>query len=326
MLLRHDFLMQEELNTEPVYIEQLELMAAAAACARYDEIVSGLARIEVVYYPAARRREAISLAILEGVLPRKESLARLVGNRELTNVDRASRLAVDLNDALMLMENIKETSPIAQEIIDIFNTSDASFGKIKRADLIWSQEEDAHWLEALLLEADQANNTLDWLEAIRQIWTCGRFSSSARRVAMLFTPWCLKKAFGCSFPIYGTAQECQKHIDELREAASERNDWTSTFAHHIQVGVNNEIIRLKDVPAHRTSLKALCPSERVSSSIDAAIEFLLGTPVFNVKTFSKALDLTERGSKVVIDKLLDANILEIEGGSRNRLFVCKRTL
>lgn len=301
-------------------------MALAAHCARYDEMIKAHNTRAVSYLPAATRREAINLAALEGILPRKENLARLMGNRELTNIDKASRIALDMADALSLIENSREAFPSTKAIVDIFMISDASFGRLKRADFEWSIEEDAFWLQSIISEMPETATVLDWIELLRVIWSSGRFSSCSRRISMLLTPWCMQKAFSCSFPVYGIAEELRGNVDEFRTATSSSFAWRSAFAHHAQIGIRKEIERLKDIPATITSLRALCPSERASSSLDAAFLFMLGTPVFNIKAFAKAMSLTERGAKVVIDKLLDANILEIEGGLRNRLFICKRTI
>jgi predicted HTH transcriptional regulator len=74
-------------------------------------------------------------------------------------------------------------------------------------------------------------------------------------------------------------------------------------------------------------LAAICPVSRSTSSVGRAIDFMLGMPVFTSKTLTNALKITDRGAKEVLDKLLDADILEIEGSTKqNRLFVCRRTL
>jgi hypothetical protein len=313
-------------ETSPV-TDNIAFISAAAACARYDENFHTIPNRDVVYIPAALRREALAIASLEGVGARKENLARLLGKRELTNVERGTRIALDIYDALQVVVSLGTELPDRQKIIEIFEVSDTSFGRVRRPEFIWSIENDALWLESELIDVAEKNDPLAWIELIRTVFNSGRFSSTARRMALLITPICLAKAFECGFPVIGTAEGIRRANDEVRDAASTGYDWARVFAEAVSTGVKLETGLIKEIAPSRATITALCPVSRSTSSIGKAIDFMLGMPVFSSKALTRALNVTDRGAKDVIDKLLDADLLEVEGGiKQNRLFVCRRTL
>jgi hypothetical protein len=308
-------------------VDNIAFVSAAAACARYDENFQTIPNRDVVYTPAALRREALAIASLEGAGARKENLARLLGKRELTNVERGTRIALDIYDALKLVTSLGTDLPDRQKIIEIFEVSDASFGRVRRPEFLWSIENDAVWLQGELIEVEEKNDPWAWMEVIRTIFNSGRFSSTAIRMALLMAPICLAKAFDCRSPIFGTAEGVRRHNDEVREASTSAMNWASVFTGAVAAGVKAETGLIKEIAPGRATIAALCPIGRSTSSIGRAIDYMLGMPVFSMKTLAEALKVTDRGAKDIVDKLLDADLLEIEGGvKQNRLFICRRAL
>jgi hypothetical protein len=316
---------EDDLDTP--LMDNIAFVLAAAACARYDENFQAIPNRDVVYTPAALRREALAIASLEGAGARKENLARLLGKRELTNVERGTRIALDIYDALMLVTSLGDDLPDHQKIIEIFEVSDASFGRVKRSDFLWSIQNDALWLQGELIEVADKTDPWAWVELIRTIYNSGRFSSTAVRMALLMAPICLARAFDCKAPILGTAEGVRRSNDEVREAATSAPDWACVFTGAVTTGVKIETGLIKEVPATRATIAALCPIGRSTSSVGKAIDYMLGTPVFSIKTLVNALGVSNRGAKDIVDKLLDADLLEIEGDvKQNRLFICRRAL
>lgn len=307
--------------------DNIAFVTAAAACARFDENFQAIQNRDVVYMPAALRREALAIASLEGAGARKENLARLIGKRELTGVERGTRMALDIYDALQIVVKSDTESLGRQKIVQIFEVSDTSFGRVRRPEFIWSIENDALWLENELVEVAGKNNPWAWVELIRTVYNSGRFSSTARRMALLIAPICLANAFECSNPIIGTAEGVRRATDEVRDSATSSSEWAKFFASAVGTGVKLETKQIKEIAPSRATISALCPVNRSTSSVGRAIDFMLGMPVFSSKTLTKALNLTDRGAKDIIDKLLDADLIEVEGGTKqNRLFICRRTL
>jgi hypothetical protein len=315
------------LDTETdIVIEQLAFVAAAGGAARYDETVKNLPSSETIYRPAAMRREALAIANLEGMNPRRENLARLIGNREMTGIERDTKATADIYDALVHSASIFGETVEASGLNTLFLLSDTSSGRLMRPDVIWSLEEDSHWMADQLDSLSQECNPWTAAECLRQIWTSGRFIGKARRIALIAAPWIMKQGFSCDFPLYGLAPEIRKRVNIFRDVAQNKEDWAGQLASALDEAVRVELLALKDVPVMKATLSALCPSVRSSSSIGRAIDFMLGSPAFSAKTFSEALKLTDRGAKDVLDKLVDTNVIEVEGGLRNRLFVCRRTI
>jgi hypothetical protein len=309
-------------------------VAAAAAVARADEAMIFLAKqdrsFEGARVPWYRlrtlRNEAAAIAGLEGHAVRAESLCRRIGDRDASSFDRATKLAADLYDALMLVERWPTHAPSLEDVLKLFSVSDQSTGRVMRPDLVWTLEDDAAWLQR---ECEVvAENPEPWvaIEAIRHIWTSGRFQGTARRMAMLCSPWILARGFACEVALYGIAQQIRKDIDGYRDAAKTSDGWALVVAQAVsEVGkVTHKSIG--DAAAERTSLLAICPPERSSSSVGSAVEFVIGQPIFTVKSFCEALGVTPRGAKVILDKLEEAGLLEVEGGSRNRNYVCRRAI
>lgn len=145
-------------------------------------------------------------------------------------------------------------------------------------------------------------------------------------MAMLVSGWVLAKGFKCTSPLLGLSNEIRKAPDRFRDAAQYKENWAALIAHSFDKALQAELTIIQDIPALRQTLKALCPSVRSSSSISRAIDFIIGCPVFSAKAFTENMKLTPRGAKDVLDRLGEANIIEVEGGLRNRLFVCRRTM
>jgi hypothetical protein len=314
-------------------------VSAASAAARADEAMINIGRAAKIgtpegaksAFPWYRRRiirdEAAAIAGLEGHAIRNESLCRRIGNRDTSNLDRATKLAADIHDALVLVDAWSSEPPALEDILKLFSTSDESAGRVMRPDLVWTLEDDASWL---MRECEVVHETPEpWIavDVIRRIWISGRFQSTARRMAMLCAPWILAKGFDCEMAIHGIAQQIRKDVDGFRDSSKTSEAWAVMAALAVAEAGRANHRRIGDAAAERASLLAICPPERSSSSIGRAVEFMIGTPIFTVKSFCEGLDgLTPRGAKVVLDKLEEAGLLEVEGGSRNRNYVCRRAI
>lgn len=331
--------MEQFSETEFVVMDDRRaFVAAAAAVARADEAMINVARMtadaEASATPAGvpwyRRRtirdEAVAIAGLEGHAIRNESLCRRIGNRDTSNLDRATKLAADIHEAILLVDAWCQQPPGLEEILKLFSVSDESTGRVMRPDLVWTLEDDATWL---VRECEVAAETPEpWIaiDVIRRIWSSGRFQSTARRMAMLCAPWILARGFECDLPVHGLAQQIRKDIDGFRDAAKSSDSWALLAAQAVAEAGRSSHRRIGDAAAERRTLLAICPPERSSSSITTAVEFMIGQPIFTVKSFCESLGVTPRGAKVVLDKLEDAGLLEVEGGSRNRNYVCRRAI
>lgn len=313
-------------NNSDIVIEQLAYVSASATAARYDEAYRTMETAGMVYLPAAFRREAIAIANLEGANPRRENLARLIGNRELTSIERDTKLAANIHDSLAVVQSIFDDEVPVKAISDLFMLSDTSAGRRMHADVLWSIEEGSLWLADQLASLREESNPWLAAECLRQIWTSGHFLGKQRRMAMIIAPWVLAQGFECTTPLLGLANEVRKRIDTFRHVAQSKEEWSAHLAAALTDAMKAEIGFLRDIPATKATLTALCPYERSSSSIGRAIDFMMGRPAFSAKTLAEVLKLTDRGAKVVLDRLVDADVLEIEGGLRNRLFLCRRTI
>ncbi|MCV9963618.1 hypothetical protein OIU34_17095 [Pararhizobium sp. BT-229] len=302
------------------------LVTAAAAVARLDEALKRTKSAEPLYHAATLRREAINIAALEGSLVRMESLCRLLGNKEATNLEMSVRLAADIHAALLLVAAWGDEAPSAEQIRTLFDVSDASKGRRLKQDLVWSLEEDCFWLHNELLAFMEKPNPWDAMENLRSLWTIGRFLGTAKRMALLVAGWMLARGFGCALPTVGLAAYIIRDTDGFRDAAQSRITWVAKVGHAlVELGADG-MKKIEDGAMSKTSMLALCPPEKNSSSVERAIEFMMTTPVFSAKAFAKSLDLTARGAKVVLDKLEEADVVEVDGGLRNRNFVCRRAM
>lgn len=302
------------------------LVKAAAGIARLDEALKRTRSAEPLYHAANLRREAINIAALEGSLVRMEALCRLLGDREATNLEMSVRFAADIHAALLVVSAWEGTPPSAEDIRTLFDVSDASKGRRLKQDLVWSLEEDCFWLHNELLAFMEKPNPWDALENLRSLWTSGRFLGTSKRMALLIAGWMLAKGFGCALPTVGLGAYIIRDTDGFRDAAQSRITWISKVGHALlELGADG-LKKIEDGVMSKTSMLALCPPEKNSSSVERAVEFMMKTPVFKAKGFAEALDLTARGAKVVLDKLEEADVVEVDGGSRNRNFVCRRAM
>lgn len=301
-------------------------VSATAAIVRFDEAKNNASDYKNIYSPKAMRLEASSIASLEGAMVRHETLCRLLGDRNLTNIERSARLAADIHDGLSTVSSWGDKCPEISDIVDVYALSDASSGRLMRPDLRWTIEDDATWVVSELEKLFESPDP--WLasEVIRQIWVSGRFTSTSRRMALMLATWAIPIGYGCNGTIFGLAEEIRKAPDAFRDASHNKSAWSLELANAITKCSLREIGKLQDAYAVRATLRALCPAERTSSSIENAIDFFFVQPSFTAKQFCEALGLTSRGAKVVLDKLVEANALEMESISRNRKYTCRRTI
>jgi hypothetical protein len=302
------------------------LVAAASAVARLDEALLRTRAAEPFYHAANLKREAINIAALEGSLVRMEALCRLLGNREVTNLERSVRLAADIHDALLVANAWGDVPPSSEDIRKLFDVADASSGRRLKQDLVWSLEEDCFWLHNELLAFMERPNPWDALENLRSLWASGRFLGTAKRMAVLIAGWMLAKGFALTLPVVGLATFIIRDTDGFRDASQARITWIAKVGHALVELGSDGVKRIEDGAATKVTMLALCPPEKNSSSVERAIEFMMTSPVFSAKAFAKALELTARGAKVVLDKLEEADVVEVDGGLRNRNFVCRRAM
>lgn len=298
----------------------------AAALARLDEAGLFFKDTADMLLPGSLRREAIAITGLEGSLVRMETLATLVADPEETAVDRGSLIALGIHDALAKMTDWPEEGPSPDEVSDVFKTSDAANGRLMRADATWSLEDDCEWTANELSRVSETPEPWTAVEVVRSIWTSGRFFGNSRRMALITAPWILQKGFGLSMRAFGVANGVALNVDVVRNASGDKDSWSVVFADRAADGVQGELKNFRDVPARITSMKALCPPGRSSSKIEPAIRQFIKTPVVTTKSFSKALKVSDRGAKVVLDKLIETSVIDVEGGARNRKFVCRRAM
>jgi hypothetical protein len=302
------------------------MVAASAALARLDEALRRTAPANPLYHAGTLRREAINIAALEGSLVRMEGLCRLLGNREVTNLERSVRLAADIHDALLVVEGWADQPPSSEDVRKLFDVADASSGRRLKQDLVWSLEEDCFWLHNELLSFMEKPNPWDAIENLRSFWSSNRFLGTAKRMALLVAGWMLAKGFECATPMIGLATYIIRDTDGFRDASQAKITWIAKLGHALVELGRDGLKCIEDGAATKMSMLALCPPEKNSSSVDRAIEFMMTSPVFSAKSFAKALELTARGAKVVLDKLEEADVVEVDGGLRNRNFVCRRAM
>jgi len=306
--------------------DRLVFIEAAMAITRLDEARHYLSAKSAIYSPGARRREAMGIASVDGAVARMESLCRVISDPEATNVERGSRVAADAYSALQLVENWTVDQPTTSDVIELFMTSDLATGRLMRSDIKWSIEEDSMWVVEQFNLLRENLDAWSAIETLRIIWTSGRFLGTSRRMALLLAPWIMAKGFECNRPTYGFADAVKSNLDKFRDASQFSDQWAIEVADVMRTGFTKERQKLKDAYAERTALLALCPPTRTSSSIEAAVEYMFEFPIFTAKLFAERLDITPRGAKIVLDRLLETNVIEVDNGSRNRKFTCRRLL
>jgi len=301
-------------------------VSAAAALARLDETIARLTEVRPLYFPPAMRREAAAIASLEGSTFRPEAIARLLADPDVTMMDRGAKTAADIGRALGKMLDWPTQGPTAASVSDAFMTSDASTSRLIRPDMAWSLEEDCEFTAREMSLTHETPEPWTAIEALRRIWTSGRFFGHSRRMALVCAPWLISAGFGCSSPFIGLADRIRRNPDAFRKADSSQEQWAVLVAETAAAAARDQLARIADIQGLRATMVALCPAERSSSSVGQAIDHFIASPICSAKAFCSGLGLTPRGAKVVLDKLVAAGILEVEGGARNRNYVCRRAL
>ncbi|NTF17459.1 hypothetical protein G6L37_03430 [Agrobacterium rubi] len=300
-------------------------VAAASAISRADEALLNRDPARASMRKTIRE-EASAIAGLEGHAIRAEAVCRLIGNRDTSHLDRGTRLATDIYDAMLIAEKWTDEPPSSEAVMQVFSKSDESYGRLMRPDVVWTMEDDAAWLSRECEVVFETPEPWVAVDAIRRIWNSGRFQGTSRRMAMLCAPWIVARGFSCASPVHGLAQQIRRDLDGFRTASKTSDEWALLTANSLARAAAGNHRRIGDMAAERATLLALCPPERSSSSISKTIDFMIVQPIFTVKGLCDAVGLTPKGASVVLAKLEDAGVLEVEGGSRNRNYVCRRTI
>lgn len=301
-------------------------VAAAARISRFDEALIRSSDLSSLHRSVAQRKEAVAIAASEGEACRPESLARLIGDVDSTYIERGAKAAFDIHQAIRSVSTWARLAPSEAEILDVFKTSEASRPRLLKPEMAWLLEEDVTFL------ADQLGRLIEtpepWLaaEVLRQIWISGRFFGTSRRIATLIAPWCIRVGFLCRNMMFGTGDALAKSGCDLREVENDPDAWAIAFAEVVAKASENQLALLDELMGLLATMSALCPCERSSSSVSAAINFFIACPISSAKRFSQDMGLSARGAKIVLDKMVSSKILDIEGGSRNRSYVCRRSL
>lgn len=314
-----------EFNPE-TFDDRKNFFRAACALSRADEAAKRTDRFSGAIFRRRLRAEASAIAGLEGHSVRPEALCRLIGDPDASHLDRGSKLAADLYKALEFSSKWEASVPDADTVLELFTLSDASSGRLMRPDLLWTLQDDSAWLVEEMASLAESPDPWAAVEVVRRIWMSGRFQSCARRMSMLVAPWLLAKGFGLHEHPYGMAQRVRANIESFKDVGRLQDAWSMVAAAALAEAGDADIKLIDDHKAERAALLAICPPERSTSSIAAAVDFVMGTPVFTNKIMSEALDLSLRGVKVVTDKMEDAGLLEVFGNKHNRTFLCRRTL
>jgi len=300
-------------------------VTAAANYARLDEALSRSPDLVGLHNGVSIRREAIAIASLEGEAAQQESLARLIGDADSTFIERGAKTAYDLHQAIKRTTELTEL-PSAEWIAESFKLSEASKSRLMKAETIWTLEEDSNFAADLVCRLSETPEPWLAVETVRRLWTSGRFFGNARRIAMILAPFCVAIGFSGSCKMLGTTEALTKSSTALRNIESDPDLWSVHYASAIAKAAGEQLELLGSIKGLVATMQSLCPAERTSSSISDAIRFFISYPVSSAKMFSDRLGLTPRGAKIVLDKMVSSGLLDVEGGSRNRTYVCKRCL
>lgn len=299
---------------------------AMSTITRFDEAIKSDKERSSLYLPGARRREAIAIAMAEGAMPLPINLCRLIGDKETTNVDRGTRIAAAIYETLVFIGKHSQFGTDDHQIIELFNIADSPTGRLMSQELKWTVHEDALWLTDVLEGYYETPDPWTSFETLRTIWKSGRFLGTSRRIALLLAHHIIPIGIGCEQSMYGIVDVMRRDYEDLKHATNDPFGWNIMIANSISFGIRDEYKKLKNIGAERLSMLSLCPPVRNSSSIESAIAFLFEHPVFSAKLFSEKLGLTARGAKVVLDRLLDSSVIEVDGGIRNRKYTCRRII
>lgn len=309
----------------PVIDERRAFVSAASAVSRLDEAIRRSPELSELHRATELRREAIAIVAIEGAAVRPESIIRILSDPDATMLDRGARSALDAHNGLAL-STAWQDEVNANRIEILFKASDASTARLYRPDTAWSLEDDCAAAADECARVAETPEPWTAIEAVRRIWTSGRFFGRARRMALTMAPWLISKGFHCSVRPLGIADRVRRQTDRFREAEHDPEAWSILLATTLREAADDGLNNLGRLEGLLTSLHLLCPAMRSSSSVDDAIKLFIESPINSAKRVSDHLDLSPRGTKVVLDKLIAAGVIEVEGGARNRKFVCRRAM
>ena len=276
---------------------------------------------------ALLRREALAVAATEGFVASEETLARVLQDETETFLDRGARTAHDAHRALSFVVSWHSQAPDAAAILELLRLASKSNPRRRDAGAEWQSEEDAAQLAESLAGLDEAPDAWKAAETFRRLMVSGTFSGQGFKLALLLFPWLVRVGFSVPSALCGIAAEAARSADAFRSASPDADTWAGLWMSVTLSSADASSELLGSIKALRRTLAASCPHTRSTSRVPEAIDCVIRNPIVSTATLSRELALTPRGTKIVVDRLMEAGVIEVVNDRRrNRIFVCRKAL
>lgn len=270
------------------------------------------------------RRESIDIAARESRLADEIRLCGYVGQISDDASDQALRLASDIGDGIRIVLKWTET-PTAADIRQVWEASNASNIMLLGAEKQW-QLDSAYGRIADLMDLMLTDPSVEKTEhLIHEIWVEKAFGIASRRMALMLSPYILRRAFDAPHALIGLARNLAIPIDVLDEPT--RDERIADFADALRKGTDRsleaslKIARLEDEFSEAIATKKGSGAER-------AVRQLISTPILDASALAKLMGVTHKGAILILDRFEQAGILSKLDPARTRrkAFICHKAI
>lgn len=163
-------------------------------------------------------------------------------------------------------------------------------------------------------------------EIFRSILRDGRFRVRGRMAAIL-GPLVVRIGFEAPNALVGTARHLPKGED-LMAAAEDADTFQRIFYRAVADGADRTARAMAEMANVREGLLAKLGQERSGAKAGMAVDAFLRRPLMSVTVLRKHLETTQRGSHLILDKLVARAVVRPLDTSRvkGRLYVCDRAI
>jgi len=270
------------------------------------------------------RKEAMAIASREGRLTDEIRYCGYVEEVSNEAVDQSVRLSADIATALRIVLKWENT-PTAAELRSIWDASNKSNLMILGADRQW-QLDTAFEETAELLDLMLTDPSLDKTEHIlHTIWTTKGFGQASRRMALLLSPFVLRKAFAAPHLLLGIAKYYALPVDVFDEPT--RDERIQDLLYALSKGSEHSLEASLKIARLEQEFATGIASRR-GSGMERSIPRIISSPVINATRLADSMQVTHKGAIVILERFEEAGILsKLDPTSpRTRSYICHKAI
>lgn len=239
---------------------------------------------------------------------------------------RSERTAGDYVHAMRQALHLDMERVTPAQIIDLLAQAQKSDRRLHDDARQWSLEQDVVKLTEELAALDPKRQPTPYTAAaiLRNLLDETRFNGHGPLLAYLLAPAIVQAAFAAPRALVGIASIPK--LELLRHARV--GDFDLVFLRAVAEDAKRTADAQFRFAQVRAKILSMIQVERNTSMAPKAIDHFLSVPIMSVPMLAEQMDLTRKGSQLVIERLVRSGVLQVHNheNAKGRLYVCSQAL